>query len=86
MSRVNRLHIFILLSVLAIPSYSHDTVHTCIHDHLDFQPEILQMPYDTNIQGRALQTYQDIRILFDFTSIWLTKYPLTFYSLDRRVN
>lgn len=70
MSQVNRLYIYILLVALAIPSFSHDTTHTCIHDKLDFKPEILQIAPGDTIKGRALQTYQDIRILFDFTSIW----------------
>lgn len=49
-------------------STSHETAHHCIHDHIDFKPEILDIPDVSGPEGRMLQAYQNLRIYFDSTS------------------
>ena len=50
-------------------STSHEHIHRCIHDKLDFKPEILDIPDVNGPEGRMLQSYQNFQIYFDATSI-----------------
>ena len=69
MTQLFRLISSLLFVLLAIFSKAHDDdVHTCIHDKLDFEPEIAHFIEDDDLEGRVLQTYQNIRILLDFSS------------------
>lgn len=58
-----------LIASLFVFTYSHgDTPHTCIHDQLEFEPEFIDEPMAEEADGRVLQqSYQNIRINFDFT-------------------
>lgn len=61
--------IFLTLFVLLFPlsSYSKPYHHECAHDSMSSSIEFIDVPYETDLQGRMLATYEKIRILFDFS-------------------
>ena len=68
MTHSTKLVYYLVFLFLIAVCYGQRNVHSCIHDHIDIEPEVLPVLEEEDFEGRVLQTYQNIRILLDFSS------------------